>query len=267
MNKTIFITGAASGLGKVAAKLFAFNGWTVIATMQQPELEVELTKLPNIHLFKLDICNKKQIIEIVEKAENIGPIDVLINNAAYGLIGALEGTTDEEIEQQIDCNFLGTILITKAFLPYFRKRKSGTIITVTSSIENIPDPFLAIYEITKSVLESWIDRISHELNSFGIGFETIVHAFMQINFGKNAQIISHQEVFNQYIAAMNLDSSIKRNKPESIADVVYKPEIDNKKQLDYTGCNFSAAEHEWLEKVGIEKVITTINKRFFEQVN
>ena len=94
MNQTIFITGASSGIGKAAAKLFASKGWTVIATMRQPEQETELTQLPNIHLLKLDIGDIKQIAQIAEKAESISPVDVLLNNAAYGLMGAFEGTSD-----------------------------------------------------------------------------------------------------------------------------------------------------------------------------
>ena len=87
MNKTIFITGSSQGLGKTTAKLFASKGWTVIATMRNPEMETELTQLPNVHLLKLDISNAKQIIEVVEEAEKISPIDVLFNNAGFGLAG------------------------------------------------------------------------------------------------------------------------------------------------------------------------------------
>lgn len=270
MNKTVFITGASSGLGKATATLFASRDWTVIATMRKPEKETELTQLPNMHLLKLDISNKKQIVEVAEKAENISPIDVLINNAAYGLMGAFEGTTDEQLEQQINTNFLGTILVTKAFLPYFRKRKSGTIITISSSTANIPYPFVAVYAATKSALETWTEGMSYELNNFGISIKTIVPAFMQTNFGNNAQIVSHQdyqEGFSQYLKAMRAASSTKRDTPESIANVVYEAATDNKKKLHYTAGNLSATEYEWLKKDGIETVMTTMYKRFFEQEN
>lgn len=144
MNQTIFITGASSGLGKASAKLFASKGWTVIATMRQPENETELTQLPNIHLLKLDISNAGQIAEVAAQAEKISPVDVVCNNAAYGLMRAFEGTTAEQMAQQINTNFLGTLLVTKSFLPYFRAIKSGTILTVTSSTANIPYPFVAV---------------------------------------------------------------------------------------------------------------------------
>jgi short-subunit dehydrogenase len=270
MNKTIFITGASSGLGKATAKLFAAKGWTVIVTMRNPEKETELSQLPNIHLLQLDLNNPKQIAEIASEAEKISPIDVLFNNAAYGLMGPFEGTSDEQIAHQINTNFLGTILVTKSFLPYLRSRKRGTIITVTSSTANIPYPFVAVYAATKSALETWTEGMSYELKRFGIRIKTIVPAYMQTNFGNNAQMVSHhnyQEVFNQYITAMRADSSAKRDTPESIAKIVYKAVTDNKEQLHYTAGNLSTTEYEWLNKDGIEKVISTMDKRFFGQEN
>lgn len=267
MNKTIFITGASSGLGKATAKLFASKGWNVIAAMRQPEKETELTQLSNIHLLKLDISNKKQIDEATAEAEKISPIDVLFNNAAYGLMGAFEGTTDEQLEQQINTNFLGTILVTKSFLPYFRERKSGTIITVTSSTANIPYPFVAVYAAIKSALKTWTEGMSYELIGFGINIKTVVPAYMQTNFGSNAQMVLHQnyeEVFNKYITEMKADSGTKRDKPEDIANVVYEAATDNNKQLHYTAGNLAKAEYEWLRKDGIEVVIDTMYKRFIE---
>lgn len=270
MNKTIFITGASSGLGKITAKLFASKGWTVIATMRNPGKETELTLFPNIHLLELDINNAKQIAEIASQAEKISPVDVLFNNAAYGLMGAFEATTDEQLAQQINTNFLGTILVSKAFLSYFRTRKAGTVITVTSSTANIPYPFVAVYAATKSALETWTEGMSYELNGFGIRVKTIVPAYMQTNFGNNAQMVTHpdyQEVFHQYITAMRADSSAKRDTPESIAQIVYEAATDNKDQLHYTAGNLSTTEYEWLKKDGIEQVISTMNKRFFGQEN
>jgi len=269
MDKTIFITGASSGLGKTTAKLFAANGWTVIATMRKPEKETELTEWPNIHLLKLDINNTEQIAQVATEAEKIGSVDVLFNNAAYGLMGAFEGTTDEQLKQQINTNFLGTMLVTKSFLPFFRARKSGTIITVTSSTVNIPYPFVAVYAATKAALETWTEGMSYELNEFDIDIKTVVPAYMQTNFGNNAQMVLHQDyeaVFNKYFTRMKADASTKRDLPEEIADIVYEASTDNKKQLHYTAGKLSTTEYEWLKKEGIESVMNTMNKRFFVHV-
>jgi len=266
MNKTILITGASSGLGKATAKLFASKGWTVIATLRQTENETELTQHPNIHLLKLDISNSEHIVEVVAQAEKISPIDVLFNNAAYGLMGPFEGASKEQLEKQINTNFLGTILVTKSFLPYFRKRKSGTIITVTSSTANIPYPFVAVYAATKSALETWTEGLSYELNGFGVNIKTVVPAYMQTNFGGNAEMVSHsayEDTFNQYFRAMREDASLKRDTPELIANVVYEAATDNKNQLHYLAGDLATEEYNWLKKEGIEKTMNEMNKRFF----
>src|SRR2546423_11081466 len=121
--KTIFITGASSGLGKATAKLFASKGWAVIATMRSPEKETELKAINNITLLPLDVTNPEQIKGTVEKAISSGDIDVVFNNAGYGLMGPLESTTDEQIVRQVNTNLLGVIRVTQAFIPYFRERQ------------------------------------------------------------------------------------------------------------------------------------------------
>lgn len=268
MNKTIFITGASSGLGKATAKLLASKGWLVIAAMRQPEKETELSVLPNVQVLKLDISNRKEILEAVAEAEKISPVDVLLNNAAYGLIGAFEGTTAEQLEQQINTNLLGTLLVTKAFLPYFRSRKSGVVITITSSTANIPYPFVAVYAATKAALETWTEGMSYELKEFGIQMKTIVPGYMQTNFGSNAQMVLHadyQPVFDEYLAAMRSDSGTKRDVPDTIAKVVYDAVTDKEHQLHYPAGELATKEYQWLKESGIEEVISTMDKRFFNR--
>lgn len=266
MNPTIFITGTSSGLGKAAAKLFTSKNWTVIAAMRYPEKETELTEFPNIHLLKLDISDPKQISGIASEAEMISPVDIVLNNAAYGLMGPFEGTADEELSQQINTNFLGTILVTKSFLPYLRARKKGTIITITSSTAHIPYPFVSVYAATKSALEKWSEGMSYELKEWGISIKTVVPAYMQTHFGSNAQMVSHpdyQNVFNQYIQSMRADSTVKRDTPETIADIVYEAATDHKQQIHYIAGDLATAEYEWLRKEGIETVLETMSQRFF----
>jgi NAD(P)-dependent dehydrogenase (short-subunit alcohol dehydrogenase family) len=104
--KTIFITGASSGLGKATAKLFASNGWKVIATMRSPEKETELNAVKNITLLPLDVTNPEQIKKTVQKAISLSDIDIVFNNAGYRLMGPLESATDEQIVRQLNTNLL-----------------------------------------------------------------------------------------------------------------------------------------------------------------
>ena len=139
--KTIFITGASSGLGKATAKLFHEQGWNVIATMRNPEKETELSNLKNVTLLPLDVTNYDQIQNTVQKALDFGDIDVVFNNAGYGLIGPLESFNDDQITKQLNTNLLGVIRVTNAFIPYFRERKSGLFISTTSIGGLISFPF------------------------------------------------------------------------------------------------------------------------------
>src|SRR5258706_2224006 len=143
--KTIFITGASTGLGKATAKLFAAHGWKVIATMRKPENETELNRIGNITLLPLDVTNVEQIKATAQTAIAMGSIDVVFNNAGYGLIGPMEPVTDEQLTRQINTNILGVIGVTQAFIPYFREKKSGLFITTTSLGGLLTFPLFSVY--------------------------------------------------------------------------------------------------------------------------
>ena len=138
MTKTIFITGASSGLGKATAKLFAAQGWNVIATMRHPENETELTQLSNVHLLSLDVTDPAHIEATVQRAIGLHSVDVVFNNAGYGLIGALEAISDEQIIRIINTNLLGVIRVTKAFLPHLAKRNPDALLTSPSLVGSLP---------------------------------------------------------------------------------------------------------------------------------
>jgi NADP-dependent 3-hydroxy acid dehydrogenase YdfG len=133
MNKTIFITGASSGLGKETAKLFQSKGWNVIATMRKPEDETVLTTLDNVLVSRLDVLDVDSIGNAVnEGILKFGKIDVLLNNAGYGAYGPLESFSREQIIRQFNTNVIGLLDVTKALLPHFRENKSGVIINISS---------------------------------------------------------------------------------------------------------------------------------------
>jgi NADP-dependent 3-hydroxy acid dehydrogenase YdfG len=114
---TIFITGASSGLGKATARLFQSKGWNVIATMRTPEKEAKINHLPNVFIAKLDVTNVDSIQTAVnEGIQQFGKIDVLVNNAGYGVYGSLESFSREKIFRQFDTNVFGMLEVTKAIL-------------------------------------------------------------------------------------------------------------------------------------------------------
>jgi NAD(P)-dependent dehydrogenase (short-subunit alcohol dehydrogenase family) len=235
MMKTIFITGASTGLGKATAKLFQNRGWNVIATMRNPEKESELNLLENVILLPLDVTNLNEIQSTVQKAIVHG-VDVVFNNAGYGLIGPLEALSDEQITKQLDTNLLGIIRVTKAFIPYFREKKSGVFISTTSIGGLVAFPFGSTYHATKWALEGWSESMWFELGKFEINVKTVSPGGIKTDFiGRSLDFASTPD-YESLIATM-MDNTEKMmetaSAPEQIAEVVYEAATDGKSQLRY----------------------------------
>jgi NAD(P)-dependent dehydrogenase (short-subunit alcohol dehydrogenase family) len=251
--KTIFITGASSGLGKATAKLFSAKGWNVIATMRTPAREKELGSLPNISVLELDVSNPKQILEVVERVTSKGRVDVVLNNAGYALTGPLEASTDEQVVTQINTNQLGAILVTKAFIPHFRERKSGMFLTTTSIGGLVSFPLNAVYHATKWALEGFAESLAFELRPFNISVKTISPGGIKSDFMGKAQIVEdkhYTEMFQKMLAMFG--GAVPGSKPEQIAEVVYEAATDGKEQLLYVAGADAIATYQRRVDVGSE---------------
>ena len=124
--KTIVITGSSSGIGKATAKYFAGQGWNVAATLRKPADEVELNHVENVSLYELDVTNGAAVENATRQIlSDFGTVDVVLNNAGYGLMGAFEAATEEQIKSQFDTNVFGLMRVTRAFLPHFRANGAG----------------------------------------------------------------------------------------------------------------------------------------------
>ncbi|MBB1643190.1 SDR family oxidoreductase [Sphingobacterium sp. UME9] len=183
MNKTIFITGASSGIGQATALYFANEGWNVVATMRNPEKQNILQNTDHVLVLPLDVENTKDIQNIIDKAIiKFGTIDALLNNAGFGQHGLFEATTAEQIQRQFAVNFFGTLEVTRALLPYFRKQKSGCIITITSGVGRVTVPLVSTYAASKFALEGFFESLSFELASQNIKVKIIEPGNIATNF-------------------------------------------------------------------------------------
>jgi NAD(P)-dependent dehydrogenase (short-subunit alcohol dehydrogenase family) len=233
--KTIFITGASAGLGKATAKLFQSKGWNVIATMRAPEKETELNQLDHVTLLPLDVTNVAQIHATVKKALQLSDIDVVFNNAGYGLIGALEACTDEQITAQIATNLTGVLRVTQAFIPYFKEKRRGLFITTTSVFGLVSNPLSSVYNATKWALEGWSESMSYELAPFHIGIKTIAPGGIKSNYMNVMQVAGHKdyEPLLQKMTTVFSDGLLTFTEPDVIAATVYAAATDEKDQLTY----------------------------------
>jgi NAD(P)-dependent dehydrogenase (short-subunit alcohol dehydrogenase family) len=239
-QKTIFITGTSSGLGRAATKLFAAMGWKVIATMRgkDAQTEAELGRLPGVTVLPLDVTDPAQINECVVKALSMGPVDVVFNNAGYGMAGPLEGLTDAQIVRMVNTNLMGAIRITKAFVPHFRERRAGLFVNTTSIGGLIAVPFNSMYHATKWGLEGWCESMAFELKHFGIGVKILEPGGMRTDFFTRSFDTAKHDAYDAFAervmgAITDPKTLVTYSTPDQIAEVVYEAATDGKDQLRY----------------------------------
>lgn len=238
--KTIFITGASAGLGKATAQLFHSKGWNVIATMRSPEKETALNQLENVTLLALDVTDIKQIEATVQKAISLADIDVVFNNAGYGLVGSLESYTEDQIRQQFETNFFGVIWVSKAFIPYFKKKRSGLFITTTSLCGLASFPLSSIYNASKWALEGWTESMSYDLAQFNIGIKTVAPGGIRSNYMNVMKVTEDKdyEGLMQRLTEGFTDGTLMEFTDSAvIAETVFQAATDERDQIVYPAGN------------------------------
>jgi NAD(P)-dependent dehydrogenase (short-subunit alcohol dehydrogenase family) len=267
-QRTVFITGSSSGLGRAAAKLFSARGWKVIATMRNPEKEKELANLAGVVLLSLDITDPAQIERAATQAISTGGVDVVFNNAGYGMAGPLEGMSDEQILRMVNTNLMGAIRTTKAFIPHFRQKRAGLFINTTSIGGLITVPFNSIYHATKWALEGWSESVAFELNQFGIGMKTVSPGGMKTDFFTRSFDAGRHPAYDALVdKVMSAVTDPKQmetySTPEQIAEVVYEAATDGKDQLRYVAGADAKATYATRLELGHEAFRKAMRQRFF----
>ena len=267
MTKTIFITGASTGLGRATALLFAAKGWKVIATLRDPAKESELQKVAGVTVLPLDVTDPAQVVETAKAALALGPIDVLFNNAGYGLAGAFEATTDAQLVSQLDTNLLGVMRVTLAFLPAMRERGSGTIVTTTSIGGLIAFPFNSVYHATKWGLEGWSESLAFELEPFGIRVKTVAPGGIATDFaGRSLVFTAHPAYADGIAKTMAAFSDPERRSQsstaEQVAETVYEAATDTSDHVTFVSGVGAKATYAQRLQIGIDAFRAEIRKMF-----
>lgn len=263
--KTIFITGASTGLGKATAQLFQNKGWKVIATMRNPEAAADLAALENVTVLPLDVTNFDQIQSTVKQTLELTDVDVVFNNAGYGLMGPLEALKDDQIVRQLNTNLLGVIRVTQAFIPYFREKKNGMFISTTSIGGLIAFPLNSIYHATKWALEGWSESMAFELNQFGIDIKTVSPGGIKTDFVSrsldSASSPAYEEMIDSLFSKMGGMMEVAST-PEQIAEVVYEAATDGKRNLRYVAGEDAKALYVQRLELGDEIFRDQLGKQF-----
>jgi len=174
MSKTILITGSSSGYGKATGELFLERGWNVIATMRHPNPGVFATRSDRLKVLALDVTNSDRVGSFLDEAVGLfGAIDVVVNNAGIGVVGAFEATPMSTVREIFETNTFAVMAMTQAVLAYFRERRSGIVINVTSSATLARMPLAAAYTASKSAIEGFTGSLAFELEPFGVRVKLI----------------------------------------------------------------------------------------------
>jgi NAD(P)-dependent dehydrogenase (short-subunit alcohol dehydrogenase family) len=182
--KTVLITGCSSGFGLETAQYFLDREWKVVATMRTPREDV-LPRSEHLRVIALDVTDADSIRRAVEEA---GPIDVLVNNAGIGALGALEGISMATAREVFETNTLGTIAMTQAVLPQFRLRRAGVVVNVTSSVTLMPLPLLSVYTASKAAVNAFTESLALELKQFNVRVNLVLPGRSPTTkFGENAR--------------------------------------------------------------------------------
>ncbi len=171
VNRVWLVTGTSSGLGRAIAEAVVARGDSLVAAVRRPETNDDLAEQApdRVRVVEVDVTRPEQVQAAVDAAmEAFGGIDVLVNNAGYGLLGGVEEATDEQIRDQFEVNAFGVFSVTRAVLPVLREQRSGHIVMISSVAGQVGAPGLAWYDASKFALEGFSEALAGEAAAIGV---------------------------------------------------------------------------------------------------
>lgn len=202
--RTWFITGASRGFGALTAEQALAAGDAVVATARNPaDVTARLGEHPNLLAVRLDVTDERQAHEAVAAAvKRFGRIDVLLNNAGYGLLGAVEEASAAEVERLFATNVFGLLAVTRAVLPHMRRQRSGYVINISSVGGYAAYPGWGVYGATKFAVEGLTEALALELAPLGIRATVVEPGFFRTDFLDGQSLSSTQQRLDDYAATV-----------------------------------------------------------------
>ncbi|MGT0250118.1 SDR family oxidoreductase [Burkholderia pyrrocinia] len=227
--KTVLITGCSSGSGLEIARHFLARDWQVVATMRTPREDV-LPPAERLRVLALDVTNADSIRAAIDAA---GPIDVLVNNAGFGAAAPAELTPLDTVRALFETNTIGTIAVTQAVLPQFRRRGAGVVVNVTSSVTLKVLPLVGAYRASKAAVNAFTESMAVELEPFGVRAHLVLPGRApDTRFGDNARAHMHgfeHEAYAEFVGkavARMLDASGPITHAQDVAEAVWRAATD-----------------------------------------
>ena len=186
MHKTWFITGSSSGFGRALTETLLARGDRVAATLREVNAldDLKAQYRDRIWIARLDVTDTQAVRQVVDRAfDDMGRVDVVVNNAGYGLFGAAEEVSDDQIRLQIDTNLIGSIQVIRAALPRLRAQGGGRVLQLSSAGGQITFPNFSLYHTTKWAIEGFIQAVAQEVAPFNIEFTIVEPGAAKTSFG------------------------------------------------------------------------------------
>ena len=240
MPQTLLLTGASSGIGKATALLFAERGWTVVATMRTPSQAGDWAARPNLHVLPLDVTDAESIrAAVAGTVRRFGAIDALVNNAGYGMVGAFEASTPEQVLRQFATNVFGLMDLTREVLPHLRERRKGVVVNVASVGGRITFPLYSVYHATKWAVEGFSEALNYELEPFGVSVKIVEPGPIRTDFYDRSMDLVTKAGLTAYdsFAAKAMPNMQKAGAtapgPEVVAKVIWSAVSDGSRRIRY----------------------------------
>jgi NAD(P)-dependent dehydrogenase (short-subunit alcohol dehydrogenase family) len=235
-SKVAIVTGASGGIGRATAKVLIQAGYTVFGTSRNATAG-SMSK--GMMMVACDVTSDTSVAEAVAYVEQkAGRVDLLVNNAGVGLMGAAEESSMEQVHQVFDTNVYGTIRMTNAVLPIVRRQKSGRIINLGSILGVIPAPFSAHYGAAKHAIEGYSESLDHEVRVFGIRVVVVEPGMTKSSFERNAATSDRPmtDYDSGRVSALRwfTKGMEAAEKPENIAEIILLAARTEKPKLRYT---------------------------------
>jgi short-subunit dehydrogenase len=234
-QKTAFLTGASSGIGKAAAAALSNAGYRVIGTSRRADPDVVSD---GIRMIACDVTSDESVAVAVARAHaELGQIDLLVNNAGVGVTGAAEESSITQVRSLFETNFHGVVRVTNAVLPIMRRQGSGRILNVGSGLGLIPAPYSAYYSASKHAIEGYSESLDHEVREFGVRVVVIEPAATRTSFEtstvpSDTPLAVYDASRAKYLVAYERAMAVA-DTAESVAETIVRAARDKTPRLRY----------------------------------
>ena len=269
--KTVLITGCSTGIGAATVRRFAEQGWNVAATMRKPDATQFEQGSGCVEKFALDVTEQRSVDEAVAHAlKRFGQIDVLINNAGYGLFGPFESATPEAISREFRTNVDGVFAVTRAVLPHMRQRAAGVIINIASLTGLVAMPLYSLYAASKYAVVGFSESLSHELAQFGIRVKVFAPGAVATDFSGRSMARTFEGDGGPYANAIRkVMGTFAANRgtsaastSEQLAQALYDAATDGSGQVRYVVGDDALAVMQMRKEMGEEALLGGLRQRF-----